>query len=193
MTFRPRKSFRLSVNRWPDRPDRAHRPVDPPGRRAHHWKPPPNQPIVRPEIGTAFMQTFVRVREQLHSNLIGLQCRRACDIDDRSARCRSCRDGLADRGHRRGQCKGDEAAGERGRAAGRGALLYRWFSRCRGRAFACLLFYSTDTSAAISRMTTASEARGQESYRRVTSFLLRTTKGPGLCAVAEYYLWLAEL
>jgi DHA2 family multidrug resistance protein len=24
------------------------------------------------EIGTAFMQTFVRVREQLHSNLIGL-------------------------------------------------------------------------------------------------------------------------
>ena len=26
------------------------------------------------EIGTAFMQTFVRVREQIHSNLVGSAC-----------------------------------------------------------------------------------------------------------------------
>ena len=37
------------------------------------------------EIGTAFMQTFVRVREQMHSNLIGLHVDRLAGMTDRPA------------------------------------------------------------------------------------------------------------
>ena len=37
------------------------------------------------EIGTAFMQTFVRVREQIHSNLVGLHVDGSAGLTDRPA------------------------------------------------------------------------------------------------------------
>ena len=85
------------------------------------------------EIGTAFMQTFVRVREQVHSNLIGLH------VDSLGGQTA---DRLAAYRNAVGAHSSDVAvAAERatsllgigGREAGRGSLLHRRISRRRGR------------------------------------------------------------
>ena len=85
------------------------------------------------EIGTAFMQTFVRVREQVHSNLIGLHVdslggRRPIGsrpIATPSRRTRAMRRSLSR--------KATILLGVCGREAGRGSLLHRRISRRRHR------------------------------------------------------------
>ena len=85
------------------------------------------------EIGTAFMQTFVRVREQVHSNLIGLH---VDSLGGQTAdRLAAYRNAVAHALERRGARRraGDEPARVRRREAGRSSLLHRRVSSRRGR------------------------------------------------------------
>ena len=85
------------------------------------------------EIGTAFMQTFVRVREQIHSNLIGLHVDSlGGQTADRLAAYRNAVGAHSSDARRRGGAR-DEPARLRGREAGRGSLLHRRISRRRRR------------------------------------------------------------
>ena len=83
------------------------------------------------EIGTAFMQTFVRVREQIHSNLVGLHVSGSAGFTiDRLASYQAV---IAP--HRRSwrRCRQRrETARKCGGAAGRGAVLHRRFHGRRG-------------------------------------------------------------
>ena len=85
------------------------------------------------EIGTAFMQTFVRVREQIHSNLVGLHVdgTAGLTIDRLAAYGAAVGAHTADLGASR-RPRG-EAAGDHGGAAGVGAVLHRWLHGRGGR------------------------------------------------------------
>ena len=84
------------------------------------------------EIGNAFMQTFVRVREQVHSNLVGLHIDSIAGHHRPACRVQRC-DRRAYRGRWPSLRAGGEASGQRGDAAGIGACLHRWLSRRRRR------------------------------------------------------------
>ena len=85
------------------------------------------------EIGTAFMQTFVRVREQVHSNLIGLHVDSlGGQTADRLAAYRNAV-GAHSSDAALARRTGDEPAWVRRREAGRGSLLHRRISRRRHR------------------------------------------------------------
>ena len=84
------------------------------------------------EIGTAFMQTFVRMREQVHSNLIGLH------VDSLGGQTADRRPRIATRSPRtrptpRSRGARDEPACVRGREASRRPRVYRRISRGRHR------------------------------------------------------------
>ena len=85
------------------------------------------------EIGTAFMQTFVRVREQVHSNLIGLH---VDSLGGQTAdRLAAYRNAVAAHSSDAALAVGarDEPACVCCREAGRGSLLHRRISRRRDR------------------------------------------------------------
>ena len=85
------------------------------------------------EIGTAFMQTFVRVREQVHSNLIGLH---VDSLGGQTAdRLAAYRNAVAAHSSDAALAVGarDEPACVRGREASRRSRLYRRISRRRHR------------------------------------------------------------
>ena len=96
------------------------------------------------EIGTAFMQTFVRVREQVHSNLIGLHVDSlGGQTADRLAAYRSAV--AAHSSRRRARCgAGDEPACVRSREAGGRSRLYRRIS-CRRRSAPSRVWFLTAT------------------------------------------------
>ena len=90
------------------------------------------------EIGTAFMQTFVRVREQVHSNLIGLHVDSlGGQTADRLAAYRNAV-GAHSSDAALAAATGDEPAWVRRRKASRGSLLHRRISRRRGRRLCCV-------------------------------------------------------
>ena len=85
------------------------------------------------EIGTAFMQTFVREREQTHSYLIGLHIDSLSGLTtDRLTIYRNVRR-IARNRSRRSLCAGDQPPVFGRREAGGGAVLHRRISRRCGR------------------------------------------------------------
>ena len=163
--------------------------IDQPGRRADDRRLLQISRLFGGEIGTAFMQTFVRVREQIHSNLIGLHVDRlATSTIDRLAAYRR----AIGRAHRRRRRPppGREAAG--GAVAQQAAVLSYidgFLAAAAGR-FVCLLLTALIRRRRFRGMSRPRVrfAGGEEAYRRVTSFLLRITKG----IASPKRLWRAE-
>ena len=100
------------------------------------------------EIGTAFMQTFVRVREQVHSNLIGLH---VDSLGGQTAdRLAAYRNAVGAHSSDVGVAaeRATSLLGVRRREAGRGSLLYRRISRRRRRRL-CLPHVHRSVAAAL--------------------------------------------